>query len=144
MSEPQTSISEDISMQHSKVVSDEVVDVDEVEENLERELLDDNTEPSSADVYLLLQEMHSDIRSFKSRLDRVEKGQSKANSIDNNACDKELAPKHGGRKRKISEDGSDDESVLMNKILSNSADPASTSAENVATDTDNLLSNIAQ
>ena len=99
MSESQTRISEDILLQHSKVASDEVVDVD-VEENIERELLDDTPEPISADMYLL-QEMHSDMQSFKSCLDWVEKGQSNVNSVDNNSCDKELAPKHDGLSERL-------------------------------------------
>ena len=58
MSEPQTRISEDILLQHLKVASDKVVDVDEVEENMQQELLNDTPKPSSTDMYLLLQEMH--------------------------------------------------------------------------------------
>ncbi|CAB4013941.1 Hypothetical predicted protein [Paramuricea clavata] len=85
------------------------------------------------------------MRSFQSRLDRIEQGQSKDYIEDNNEVvhDTELAPKHGGRKRKLSED-EDDESVLINKVLSNPADPAEKPAENIPGDTDNLLSNIAQ
>jgi hypothetical protein len=142
MSEPQTQTSGDILPKNTKVSSDDsVVDEEEVEETLERALLGETREPSSADMYLLLQEMHTDMRSFQSRLDRVEQGQSK----DNNEVvhDTELAPKHGGRKRKLSED-EDDESVLINKVLSNSADPAEKPAENIPGDTDSLLSDIAQ
>ncbi|CAB4002060.1 Hypothetical predicted protein [Paramuricea clavata] len=124
---------------------DNVVDEDEVEENLERALLGEPHEPSSADMYLLLQEMHTDMRSFQSCLDRVEQGQSKDYIEDNNEVvhDTDLAPKHGGHKRKLSED-EDDESVLLNKVLSNSADPAEKPAENIPGDTDSLLSDIAQ
>ena len=137
MSEPQTQTSGDILPKNTKVSSgDSVVDEDEVEETLERALLGETHEPSSADMYLLLQEMHTDMRSFQSRLDRVEQGQSK----DNNEVvhDTELAPKHGGRKRKLSED-EDDESVLINKVKS-----AEKPAENIPGDTDSLLSDIAQ
>ena len=123
---------------NTKVSSgDSVVDEDEVEESLERALLGETHEPSSADMYLLLQEMHTDMRSFQSRLDRVEQGQSKDNIEDNN----EVVPKHGGRKRKLSED-EDDESVLINKVCS--ADPAEKPVENIPGDTDSLLSDIAQ
>ncbi len=83
------------------------------------------------------------MRSFKSRLDRVEKGQSTGvnNEVVHNM---ELAPKQGGRRRKASttlsdlyqDDVSDDESVLMTKVLSHPADPVENSAENTSVDTD--------
>jgi hypothetical protein len=114
--------------------ADSVVNKDE--EALERALLGETHKPSSADMYLLLQEMHTDMQSFQSRLDRVEQGQSKDKIEDNNDVvhDMELAPKHGGQK--LSED-EDDESVLINKVLSNPA-------ENIPGDMDSLLSDIAQ
>lgn len=145
MSEPQTSNSGDNLPQHTKVSSGDNV-ADEDEENLERELLSETHESSSPDMYLLLQEMHTDMQSLKSRLDRIEQGQSNELCGDNNevGCDTALAPKHGGRKRKLSEDASDDESVLMNKVLSNPADPAGKSAESISADTESLLSDIAQ
>jgi hypothetical protein len=81
MSEPQTQTSGDILPKNTKVSSgDSVVDEEEVEETLERALLGETHEPGSADMYLLLQEMHTDMRSFQSRLDRVEQGQSKDNN----------------------------------------------------------------
>ena len=146
MSEPQTS--SEVLLEYTKVSSgDNVANVDEIEQNLEHELLDETQEPSAADMYLLLQEMHTDMRSFKSRLDRVEKGQSNNNTEPDNevGSDQKLAPKHGGRrKRKLAEEISDDESVLMDKVLSNPADPADVSAENAPVDTNSLLSDIAQ
>ena len=143
MSEPQTP--SDILLKHTKVSSGD--NVDELEQNLENELLDETQEPSAADMNLVLQEMQTDMRSFKSRLDRVEKGQSNDNNETDNevVSDQKLAPNHGGRrKRKLIAEVSDDESVFMDKVLSNPADPAEASAENVPVDTDSLLSDIAQ
>ena len=147
MSEPQTRISGDISPKHTNISPRDNVDKDEEDENFERELLGENDEthePSTSDMYLLLQEMHTDMRSFKSRLDRVEKGQSNAEDSSEDVHVTDLAPKHGGRKRKASEDVSDDEFALMRKVLYNPADPAETSAENNSVDMDSLLSDIAQ
>ena len=96
MSEPQTS--SEVLLEYTKVSSgDNVANVDEIEQNLEKELFDETQEPSAADVYLLLQEMHTDMRSFKSRLDRVEKGQSNDNTEADNevVSDQKLASKHG-------------------------------------------------
>ena len=141
MSEPQTRALSD-----PLVSSDDNMVEEENEEHIERELLGELNEPSPADMYLLLQEMHTDMRSFKSRLDRVEKGRSNDQSNDRSddnevVCDTELAPKHGGHKRKPSDEVSDDESVFMKKVLLN---PVENSAENTSVKTDSLLSDIAQ
>ena len=60
-------------------------------------------EPSAGDMYLLLQEMHTDMRSFESRLDRVEKRQSNDNTETNKevVSDQKLAPKHGDRRTRM-------------------------------------------
>jgi hypothetical protein len=55
MSEPQTQTTGDILPKKTSVSSgDNIADEDEFEENLERELLGETHEPTSADMYLLL------------------------------------------------------------------------------------------
>ena len=102
MSETQTRSLSDLLL-HSTAVSSDDNMVEEVNEEhtLEKELLGESNKPSPADMYQLPQEMHTDMRSFKSRLDRVEKGRSNDQSNDkshDNAFvgDTGLAPKHGG------------------------------------------------
>ena len=147
MSETQTTNSSDIEQTNVHVSTGG----GNVTEEIEKDLLAETHEASSENMFLLLQEIHTDMRSFKSRLDRVEKGQS--TEVDNEVVhNMELAPKQGGRKRRASttlsdlhqDDVSDDESVLMTKVLSHPADPAEKSAENTSVDTDSLLSDIAQ
>ena len=149
MSETQTTNSSDIEQTNVHVSTGG--NVAEEDDEIEKDLLAETHEASSENMFLLLQEIHTDMRSFKSRLDRVEKGQSA--EVDNEVVhNMELAPKQGGLKRRASttlsdlhqDDVSDDESVLMTKVLSHPADPAEKSAENTSVDTDSLLSDIAQ
>ena len=84
------------------------------------------------------------MKRFQSRLKRLETSHDRTRTEHNT----KLAPKNNKRKANAlnndGEDISDDESVLLSRVLSSLADPVEEHANKSTNDTDNLLSDIAQ